>query len=39
MGSLRLDANRLLCAACNRAYPIIDGIPVLIPSRAESKPA
>jgi uncharacterized protein YbaR (Trm112 family) len=35
LGRLRLEAERLLCAACARAYPIVDGIPVLIPSRAE----
>ena len=29
------NAGRLLCAACGRAYPIIDGIPVLIVERAE----
>jgi uncharacterized protein YbaR (Trm112 family) len=39
IGALRLDANRLLCAGCERSYPIIDGIPVLIPSRADVKPA
>jgi uncharacterized protein YbaR (Trm112 family) len=34
-GDLRLDSVRIVCAACGRAYPIIDGIPVLIPNRAE----
>jgi hypothetical protein len=34
LGNLRLEANRLLCQACSRAYPIVDGIPVLIPDRA-----
>ena len=29
------NADRLLCGACGRAYPIIDGIPVLIVERAE----
>jgi uncharacterized protein YbaR (Trm112 family) len=29
------NEGRLLCAACGRAYPIIDGIPVLIVERAE----
>ncbi len=28
-------AARLICAACGRAYPIVDGIPVLIAERAE----
>lgn len=35
-GDLRLDASRLICIACTRAYPIIDGIPVLIVERAET---
>ena len=39
MGALRLDGERLLCAACSRAYPIIEGIPVLIADRAETNPA
>ncbi len=34
-GDLRLDGARLLCAACSRAYAIVDGIPVLIVERAE----
>jgi len=35
-GDLRLDASHLRCVACGRAYPVIDGIPVLIAERAES---
>jgi hypothetical protein len=34
-GDLHLDASHLLCVACARAYPIVDGIPVLIADRAE----
>jgi len=34
LGKLRLEAARLLCTACTRAYPIVDGIPVLIAARA-----
>jgi uncharacterized protein YbaR (Trm112 family) len=38
-GNLRLDRNndleQLICATCRRAYPILDGIPVLIPDRSE----
>jgi uncharacterized protein YbaR (Trm112 family) len=34
LGNLRLEANRLRCDACSRSYPIVDGIPVLIPDRA-----
>ena len=29
------NAGHLLCAACGRVYPIVDGIPVLIVERAE----
>jgi uncharacterized protein YbaR (Trm112 family) len=29
--------ERLVCKACERGYPIVDGIPVLIAERAESK--
>ncbi len=36
LGDLRSEQSRLICAACLRAYPIVDGIPVLIPERAES---
>jgi hypothetical protein len=35
-GDLRLDGARLVCVACARAYPIADGIPVLIVERAET---
>jgi uncharacterized protein YbaR (Trm112 family) len=34
-GDLRLEADRLICAGCGRAYPIVDGIPVLIADRAK----
>jgi|HubBroStandDraft_2_1064218.scaffolds.fasta_scaffold1111229_2 uncharacterized protein YbaR (Trm112 family) len=39
-GDLRLEESRLVCTACGHAYPIVDGIPVLItestePGRAE----
>jgi uncharacterized protein YbaR (Trm112 family) len=29
-----LDEMRLVCAGCGRAYPIVEGIPVLIAERA-----
>jgi uncharacterized protein YbaR (Trm112 family) len=35
-GSLRHENSHLICAACGRAYPIIDGIPALIVDRAET---
>ena len=34
LGCLRLDLGRLLCSGCGHAYPIVDGIPVLIAERA-----
>jgi uncharacterized protein YbaR (Trm112 family) len=33
--ALRMDATALLCTACGRIYPIIDGIPVLIAEEPE----
>jgi uncharacterized protein YbaR (Trm112 family) len=36
LGDLRLEEARLVCASCCRAYPIVDGIPVLIAGREES---
>jgi hypothetical protein len=33
LGDLRLEEDRLRCTVCGRAYPIVDGIPVLIPGR------
>jgi uncharacterized protein YbaR (Trm112 family) len=32
-GALRLEEARLVCTACGRAYPIVDGIPALIDGR------
>jgi uncharacterized protein YbaR (Trm112 family) len=34
-GDLRLEGARLVCGGCRRAYPIVDGIPVLIAGRAQ----
>jgi uncharacterized protein YbaR (Trm112 family) len=35
-GALRLDSSgsKIGCLACQRHYPLMDGIPVLIPERA-----
>jgi uncharacterized protein YbaR (Trm112 family) len=32
--SLTLDANSVRCSGCDRRYPILDGIPVLLADRA-----
>jgi uncharacterized protein YbaR (Trm112 family) len=29
------DGPQIFCAGCSRAYPIVDGIPILIAERAE----
>jgi len=33
-GELRLGESSIICVSCGRAYPIIDGIPVLIADSA-----
>lgn len=30
-GALRAESERLVCTQCARTYPIIHGIPVLVP--------
>jgi len=35
---LHLEDSRLVCGSCRRAYPVVDGIPVLIADRAEVLP-
>ena len=35
-GDLRAAEARLECGGCGRAYPVVDGIPVLIAERAEA---
>jgi len=32
--SLALEADTVRCSGCNRRYPILDGIPVLLADRA-----
>jgi len=34
--SLRLEGDAVCCTGCLRRYPIVDGLPVLIASRALS---
>jgi len=36
LGPLRAQDARLVCAACGRGYPIVDGIPVLIAGREDT---
>lgn len=31
---LRFEAAEVVCIGCGRTYPVVDGIPVLIPQRA-----
>ncbi|HLC41544.1 MAG TPA: Trm112 family protein [Methylomirabilota bacterium] len=33
-GSLLFEETRIICAACRKAYPIRDGIPVMLISEA-----
>ena len=35
-GDLRMEDDRLQCTACARTYPIVGGIPALIPEQAET---
>jgi len=35
LGKLRPENARLFCVGCGRAYPVVDGIPVLIADRAD----
>jgi uncharacterized protein len=35
-GTLRSEAETIVCTACARSYPILNGIPVLISDRASN---
>jgi uncharacterized protein YbaR (Trm112 family) len=37
LGELSAGTGTLVCAACERRYPVVDGIPVLIVERAEQE--
>jgi uncharacterized protein YbaR (Trm112 family) len=36
LGELRVEEAHLRCAKCNRTYPIVDGIAVLVDGREEA---
>ena len=36
LGDLQLGKDAVVCTACGRNYPVVDGIPVLIPERADT---
>lgn len=38
LGELRAQEDVLRCTGCGRAYPVLDGIPVLIAERAVEAP-
>jgi uncharacterized protein YbaR (Trm112 family) len=35
--SLRFGETTVVCSGCGRTYPVVDGIPVLIPQRADEQ--
>ncbi|MGA7110785.1 MAG: Trm112 family protein [Terracidiphilus sp.] len=35
LSPLRIDESQAFCTGCDRVYPILDGIPILIPERAD----
>ena len=32
--ALRFSESTIVCTGCSRTYPVVDGIPVMIPQRA-----
>lgn len=36
LGALREEAETVVCMACGRVYPVMDGIPVLIAERDQA---
>lgn len=38
-GALCVVEQQVVCSACSRSYPIVDGIPVLIAEQALGNPA
>jgi uncharacterized protein len=37
-GSLSFQETSVACSSCARVYPVVDGIPVLIPDRSSIPP-
>jgi uncharacterized protein YbaR (Trm112 family) len=36
LGALHEEAETVVCTACGRVYPVVDGIPVLIAERDQA---
>jgi uncharacterized protein YbaR (Trm112 family) len=36
-GALRVEGTAVLCDACGRRYPVVDGIPVLIANQISAE--
>jgi uncharacterized protein YbaR (Trm112 family) len=37
LSALEMEEGRLICTACHRVYPIVDGIPVLIADHSTAR--
>ncbi len=36
LSALRLDASNLVCTGCGHIYPVVHGIPILVPGAAQN---
>jgi uncharacterized protein YbaR (Trm112 family) len=36
-GSVRLDQSELVCIQCDRRYPVLSGIPRMVPDQAKAE--